>query len=187
MRKLPFLIAVLLLATPVIAADAYIGDTAQTGTSDAGFEDGYAIMLSHSNFQYTASAGDVVDSMYTWSWQSAGGTCSLAVYDITSGDTVKVGAAAYITPGATHQLYGADVNIALTAGNVYVIALGAETGSIGHIEAALTGGESYCDTTNLLPATWVHFTTINERFVCYATVTAAAAATAAQVIMISDD
>ena len=166
------IICLLLLATSVSGADAYIGDTVLTGISEDGFIDGYAVLLSHADHHYTASAGDVVDSLSIYSWQSSGGTIKVALYDITSGDTVMVGSAETISPGAGKQVYMVNVNIELTAGNTYTVAAGGETGSVGWGYAALVGGQSRCDTTSILPATWVHASTVNARFVCFAPVTA---------------
>lgn len=189
MRKLLILITLCLLPLSVYSGDGdIIGDTAQTGTGDASYEDGFAIMLSHADFQYTASAGDVVDSLYVWCWQTTGGTIDIAVYDITSGDTIMVGSAETISPDTDHKLYGAAVNIELTAGNDYAVALGAEAGSVGIIEASFTGGQSWNNSDGGdLTATWVQLAPVNERFVAYATVTAGGEVATGQIIMISGD
>ena len=166
MVRIILVVLLLLLATSAFGADAIIGDTAQTGTSEAGYP-GNARMLSHADYQYTASAGDVVDSLCFYTWQSSGGTIDIAVYDITSGDTTMVGSAVTITATTTKKVHKVDVNIELTAGNKYVVAVGNETGSVGYLTAALADALTYLGNEDPLPATWSYSSIIATRYVMY--------------------
>ena len=180
-------LVLILLTVPVLGQDGIIGDTVMTGTAEGAWNspNGDASMLSTATHYYTASAGDWVDSMWIWTWQSAGGTIDLRIYDMTSGDTVAIAVAETISPGTDHQLYGVDVNYELTAGNVYAIATGDETGSVGWAYDASTGATSTSNTG--LAATWVRVQDENTRFVMYATVENTPAGGAGQIITIEDN
>jgi hypothetical protein len=136
MRKIFLIISLLALALSAnvraYTYDALIGDTMTTGTENA-LQDS-AIILSHTSYTYVASAGDVVDSIYIWSWTGSSGHLKVAIYDITTGDTNLVGSVEQVTPTTnTHKYWGTDVDIALTAGHRYAVAMGNRSGSAGTV------------------------------------------------------
>jgi hypothetical protein len=175
--KYLLLISILLLNIRV-SGETFGSATDTSGLGMSGTTIVNAIMNSHPNQSYTASAGDVV-TKFSFFGEGDGGSpdeIDVALYDITSGDTTIVGSAETITlSNAPSAWYHSDaVSIPLTAGNTYCMAFGDERNYVATWKANGVDGNSE-NTGTALNSPWTHNADIGRYHAMYVTYTPGAA------------
>lgn len=126
--KKPWIILVLLLLVGTVSAQDTVGffDTTLHNNSLI-FPTNLLVGDSAAASLYTAVAGDVWDTAVVWTRSTSGtSTVKIGLYDVTSGadEATRVGLSGDISVSDnTNASRKIDVNVALVAGNVYMITM----------------------------------------------------------------
>ncbi len=157
---------------PVIVDPTFGYD--EIGGNSITFATGWARGNRYDTDQYTASSGDVVDSLYFYGKSNAsGGDLIIGVYT-TSGDVpnLRTGYSAWIVSPTSYQWIGSNVNISLTNGTEYTLAMNCQDENHNTYADVLVDGYSY-ESSPILPTTWSEGGTLGYRISMYAVYTTA--------------